>query len=131
MSREVMARGNLHDLSKYESEEFPIYAGMMDEFEKYPYGTEGHAKAKAAIKPAVDHHYQHNRHHPEHFENGIEGMNLVDLLEMICDWKSATLNHPDRPGNLTKSIELATEKYNISPQLAQILYNTAKDFEML
>ena len=58
-------------------------------------------------------------------------MNLVDIIEMLCDWKSATQNHPENPGDLKKSIETAAKKYNISPQLTRILYNTAIDFEML
>ena len=131
MSQEVIRRGNQHDASKYDPEEFPIYAEMTDEFQHHPFGSVGYENAKEAIKPASEHHFRHNRHHPEHFGNGIDGMNLVDLLEMVCDWKSATLNNPDRPGDLTKSIQIATEKYKISPQLAKILYNTAVDFEML
>ena len=126
-----MTRGNQHDLSKYESEEFPVYAGQIDEFEKHFYGSDGYNKAKAAIRPATEHHFKHNRHHPEHFPNGIEGMNLVDLLEMLCDWKSATENHPQHPGDLKNSFAVATKKYKISPQLNQILYNTAVDFGML
>lgn len=131
MSQEVLQRGLTHDDSKFGPEEFPIYAEMMDEFEKHPYASDGYNKAKEAIKPATDHHYKYNRHHPEHFEDGINGMNLVDLLEMLCDWKSATQNHPEHPGDLKKSIVLAGEKYKISPQLAQMLYNTAIDFDML
>lgn len=33
----------------------------------------------------LDHHYQNNDHHPEHFELGINGMNLLQLLEMLAD----------------------------------------------
>jgi len=131
LSQEVMTRGNHHDLSKYEPEEFPLYAALIDEFETHFYGSEGYNKAKEAIKPATEHHFKYNRHHPEHFPNGIEGMNLVDLLEMLCDWKSATENHPQHPGDLNNSFAMAKKKYNISPQLEQILYNTAKDFGML
>ena len=52
-------------------------------------------------------------------------------MKMLVDWKAATQNHPEVPGDLTKSIHLAAKKYKISPQLARILYNTAIDFEML
>ena len=131
MSQEVMLRGNRHDDSKYEDAEFPIYADMIDEFEKHPYGSKGYDAAKASIKSATDHHFKHNRHHPEYHPEGIDGMTLVDLLEMLADWKAATQNHPDNPGDLRNSIALETKKYKISPQLARILYNTAIDFEML
>lgn len=128
IAQEVMRRGNEHDQSKLESPELEIYAHNVDEFEKYPFGSEGYNKAKAALKEATDHHFKHNRHHPEHFEDGIEGMNLVDLLEVVCDWKSATLNHPEQPGDMQKSLQVAVERYKISPQLAKILYNTMRDY---
>ena len=42
------------------------------------------------FKPAIDHHYANNRHHPEHWPNGINDMTLMDLIEMLADWKAAT-----------------------------------------
>ena len=126
-----MLRGNLHDQSKFEDVEFLPYSEVIDEFAKYPYGSPERDKLYASIKPASEHHFKNNRHHPEYFSNGIEGMNLVDLIEMLVDWKSATQNHPAIPGDLKKSIEIASKKYNISPQLTRVLYNTAIDFEML
>lgn len=131
ISQEVMLRGNRHDETKLDPEELPHYVATIDEFDKHPFGSEGYAKAKESLGPAVVHHYKHNRHHPEHFEGGIEGMNLIDLLEMLADWKSATQNHPENPGNMARSLTLGIEKYKISPQLAIILYNTARDLEML
>lgn len=131
LSQEVIRRGYDHDMSKFEPEELPYYVATIDEFDKHPFGTDGHKKAKESLGPSVQHHYKHNRHHPEHFENGVSGMNLIDLLEMVCDWKSATLNHPERPGNMANSIKWAVEKYKISPELASILYNTARDYDML
>lgn len=128
IAREIMQRGNDHDQSKYSDQEFPVYARTIKEFDKHQFGTEGYKKAKESLGPALEHHFKHNRHHPEHFEMGIDGMTLVDLLEMVCDWKSATLNHPEKPGNMTKSLEMAIVKYNISPQLARVLYNTMREF---
>ena len=131
LSQEVIRRGYDHDMTKFDAVEFPYYSEAIDDFEKHPFGTDGYKKAKESLGEAVKHHYAHNRHHPEHFPDGIKGMNLIDLLEMLCDWKSATQNHPEKPGDLKKSIAWATEKYNISPELVQILYNTARDYEML
>lgn len=130
LSQEVMQRGNKHDETKLGPEELPHYVATIDEFEKHPYGSDGYHKAKESLGPSVVHHYKHNRHHPEHFHNGIEGMNLVDLLEMLVDWKAATQNHPEQPGNTAKSLVLAIGKYKISPQLTQILLNTMTDFEL-
>ena len=79
------------------------------------------------MKPALDHHYAKNKHHPEHYPDGINDMTLVDLVEMFADWKAATMRHND--GNLLKSIEINTKRFNIDKQLAQIFVNTAKLFD--
>jgi hypothetical protein len=51
----------------------------------------------------LKHHYAHNRHHPEFFgEDGVDGMSLVDVIEMLADWKAATEHHDD--GDLAKSL---------------------------
>jgi len=42
------------------------------------------------MKPALEHHYALYRHHPEHFQNGIDDMNLIDLVEMFADWKASS-----------------------------------------
>lgn len=130
ISQEIMRRGNEHDCSKLCSPELEIYSRNVDEFDNHPFGSPEYVKAIEQIMDAKIHHWKFNRHHPEHFKNGIEGMNLVDLMEMLCDWKSATLNHPRHPGDMRKSVEIAAEKYKISPQLVQILYNTMRDFDL-
>lgn len=63
------------------------------------------------------------------FEHGIDDMNLVDIVEMLCDWKAASLRHHD--GNLLKSIEFNAKRFNYDDQLKHILLNTAKLFDEL
>ena len=76
------------------------------------------------MKIALDHHYAENRHHPEHFENGIQEMNIVDICEMIADWKAASLRHAD--GDIMKSIEINQKRFGYSDELKSILINTVK-----
>ncbi len=76
------------------------------------------------MKVALDHHYAQNRHHPEHYKNGIDDMTLVDLVEMLCDWKAATLKHND--GNILRSLEINSKRFNMSPQVYNILKNTVE-----
>lgn len=52
-------------------------------------------------------------------------MSLVDLVEMLSDWRSATKRNKD--GNLVKSIEINCQKYGISPQLRKIFENTVRE----
>ena len=53
----------------------------------------------------------------------IGQMNLLDVLEMFCDWKAATMRHND--GNLRKSIEHNGGRFKMAPQLIEIFENTA------
>jgi len=56
-------------------------------------------------------------------------MNLIDLVEMLCDWSASCARYKD--GNILTSISINTERFNISPDLASILRNTAELFELL
>ena len=86
------------------------------------YGSDEYKSFLEGLKPALDRHYSNNRHHPEHFENGISGMNLIDLLEMICDWKASSERHAD--GNIFNSIEVNQKRFGYSDDLKEILKNT-------
>jgi hypothetical protein len=116
-----------HDATKMSTPELELFTEVTERLAGCTYGTEEYNKFLNELKPALDHHYARNRHHPEHYANGIEGMTLVDIVEMFCDWKAATLRHND--GNILKSIEHNTKRFNISPQLAQIFKNTAELFD--
>jgi hypothetical protein len=54
-------------------------------------------------------------------------MNLIDLIELFCDWKASSLRHNN--GNLLKSIEINAKRFNISEQLTKIFENTADFIE--
>lgn len=55
----------------------------------------------------------------------VDSMTLCDLVEMLCDWKAAT--ERNKNGNIRTSIEKNTGRYNMSPQLAQIMQNTVRE----
>jgi hypothetical protein len=89
------------------------------------YGSDEYKQLLAELKPALDHHYAINRHHPEHYENGIRGMNLVDLVEMFCDWYAASKRHDD--GDIMKSIAINQKRFGYSDDLKAIFENTCRD----
>lgn len=86
------------------------------------YGSDEYKEFLKGLKPALDRHYKNNRYHPEHFKNVIKGMNLIDVLELICDWKASSERHED--GDVYKSIELNQDRFNYSDDLKSILKNT-------
>lgn len=151
----LIKRADLHDRSKLRSPEKEIFDEFTPKLKGSTYGSEEYKGFLAAMKPALDHHYAHNSHHPEHYGyqecnlcfarfpkdhaghcdkcgNGqftlrpnVDGMSLLDLIEMFCDWKAATERHAD--GDLGKSIQLNAKRFNLTPQLVAIFENTKKE----
>lgn len=120
--KELLHRGENHDNSKFEEPELSIFAEKTYKLKDTEYGSEEYKKLLEEVKPAIIHHYSKNRHHPEHWVNGINDMDLLDISEMLCDWKAATERNKD--GNIRKSLEINAQKYDIHPQLRKILENT-------
>ena len=120
--RELLLRGECHDQSKLESPEVESYDAITHQLRGLTYGSDEYRAVLRAHKPAITHHYQHNRHHPEHFPNGYKDMTLLDLLEMLCDWKAAGLRHAD--GDIYRSLDINHQRFGYSYELHQILKNT-------
>lgn len=117
-------RGIRHDASKLESPELEVFTEVTPRLAALTYGSEEYDASLKEIQVALTHHYALNRHHPEHFTRGIEDMTLIDIMEMLCDWKAASLRQHD--GNLLKSIELNAQRFGYDDQLKKIFINTAK-----
>lgn len=124
---ELGRRANAHDQSKLGSPEKELFDEMTPILKTLTYGSEEYKASLAKLKPALDHHYKVNSHHPEHYEDGIEGMDLLDIVEMFCDWLAATERVKD--GDIRKSIEYNHLRFNMSGQLVKIFKNTIKYFE--
>ena len=125
MVLELMCRMQGHDASKLRSPEKEIFDVYTPKLKECVYGSEEYQTHLTEMKVALEHHYKNNRHHIEHFKNGIQGMTLIDLIEMICDWKAATLRNKD--GDILKSIEMNQKRFGYSDELKQILINTVKE----
>src|SRR6266702_1141127 len=120
---DLMQRAIVHDNSKFEPEEFDAFEEATPRLKEVVYGSEEYKAELRKIKPAIQHHYQVNRHHPEYFgEAGINGMTLIDLVEMVCDWIAATQRVKD--GDIDKGLVINKERFHIDDQLFQIIKNT-------
>ncbi|MFC1436699.1 DUF5662 family protein [Streptacidiphilus sp. N1-10] len=127
--KELIDRSTQHDLSKTREPELSTYDQCVPRLHEATYGTAEYAAAVAAMGEGLRHHYAHNRHHPEHFPDGINGMTLVDLVEMLADWKAATERGGD--GDLARALQINRERFGITAQLMDILTNTAHHYHWL
>lgn len=121
-SCEILSRAKKHDQSKLEEPEKSTFDEVTPLLKDLKFGSEEYTEATKKIKPALDHHYSVNTHHPQHYENGINGMNLFDIVEMFFDWMAAGERTKD--GNIMYSIAVNSERFGISKQLKKILENT-------
>jgi len=113
-----------HDESKLNPPEKEIFDEFTPKLKHSTYGSDDYKQFLKDMKPALDHHYANNRHHPEHFPNGMNDMNLIDLLEMLVDWKAATLRHDD--GDILRSIEINQERFGYSDEMKELLLRTVE-----
>jgi len=121
----IAARSLLHDASKLVEPEKSMYNEYTPLLKDLTYGSDEYKDTLKKMGVALRHHYQENTHHPEHFENGVNGMTLLDVVEMLADWKAASLRHSN--GNIMESLKINKERFGISDQLAEILENTVKN----
>lgn len=126
ITQELSKRAITHDDSKLEEPEASGYAHYTSKLAGLTYGSDEYKKCLEQMKPTIEHHYKYNRHHPEHHENGIKDMNLVDIVEMLCDWAAACKRHND--GNIYNSIEINQKRFGYNDELKQILINTVKAY---
>lgn len=121
---ELLKRASCHDASKLESPEAEEFERLTPILKDLSYGTPEYDACLHELSVALKHHYENNTHHPQHYANGINGMDLFDIMEMFFDWKASSERHTD--GDITKSIEFGAKRFGIDTQLAQIFTNTAK-----
>jgi hypothetical protein len=127
-AQQLMQRAKIHDLSKLKPPELEAFDTISGTLNGVPYGSPEYKQGIAKLGPALEHHYLNNPHHPHSSRGGIAGMSLVDLVEMWIDWYAACLRHQD--GSLEQSIRINAERFQISPQLTQILENTRLEFNL-
>lgn len=113
-----------HDESKLHDPEIDKFAKLISKpIASYPYMGEAYKKALAELGEALTHHYEHNRHHPEYHKHGVKDMNILDLVEMLLDWKAAGLRTTN--GDLFDSINMNRDRFNIPDDLYKLLINSA------
>ncbi len=124
ISSYLMRRAQDHDATKLINPErrlFDTYAPLLRET---TYDSPQYREHLRHMGAALEHHYAYNRHHPEHFRRGIHDMTLLDMIEMLADWKAAVQRHAD--GDLEHSIKVNADRFGYGPEITGLLLNTAR-----
>lgn len=122
MAENLYARAYAHDRSKLESPEKEVFDAVTPRLRELAYGSDEYKACLVEMGEALAHHYAANSHHPEHYPDGIDGMSLLDLVEMAADWKAASERHAG--GSMAASLEINRKRFGMSDQLAAVFRNT-------
>lgn len=118
-------RGIVHDKSKLREPEFSMWK-KMDEEPRYKYGTKEYNEKINRYKEVFDLHYRQNRHHPEHWSGFYSEMDLIDVIEMLCDW----LGYKDdiTIKEAEELVNMQCKRYEFNSTFQSLLYNTLKNY---
>lgn len=124
----LISRGIAHDATKLHSPEKDMYDKYVPQMRAAKYGSPEYKEILDAMnKEGLNHHYEYNSHHPEHFENGVNDMSLFDIFEMFADHMVAC-----KCGNDVEKFKTAlstnAKRFGFSEQLESILLNTFIDY---
>jgi hypothetical protein len=126
---DLIERAHEHDRSKLFEPEVSVFDEFTPKLEHSTYGSDEYKQFLEGMGAGLQHHYEVNDHHPEHFEHGIADMNLLQVMEMLCDWKAATERHDD--GDLGRSIHQNAERFGYGDEFTRLLWNTAGEMGWL
>lgn len=113
ISQQIEARIVEHDSSKFQEDEFEGFVEINIVARTHPYGSQEY-KDSISHNNAVELHRQRNRHHPEYHQTGVEDMTLVELIEMVCDWKAASETYGQT--SFQESLSIQAKRFNLTPE---------------
>jgi hypothetical protein len=125
-AKRLLDRAVSHDASKFSEVERKSYVEPVWELNTREVE---YRRLTAQMGEGWEHHKVHNTHHPEFVlmnqpefaGDPFSGMDLFDLLEMLCDWIAAS----KRRGNLPSApIERFRNELGLDHQLECVLRNT-------
>lgn len=129
----LVRRADRHDASKLVSPEVEAFDIATPKLAGLVYGSEEYKQSLRDLGPALQHHFKANDHHPEHYENGVRGMSLMALIEMLCDWRAAServkqrTDDPEKVKSFESGLAFNKERFGISDDLYEILLNTSRE----
>jgi hypothetical protein len=123
VAKDLIDRAHRHDASKLVEPELSTFDEFTPKLRDSTYGSDEYKSFLAGMGEGLKHHYASNDHHPEHHPGGVRDMDLVQMIEMLADWKAATLRHAD--GDLGRSITQNAKRFDYGDEVTRLLWLTA------
>lgn len=120
------ARAREHDQTKLRFDEFEGFARINKVARNHAFGTpEYDASMEEAKKPGgcIHLHFSRNAHHPE-FHDSEKDMGLLDLMEMVMDWKAASMTYGTN--TLAESLPIQLERHDFDPWQVRVIHEMVK-----
>lgn len=112
LAHQLQQRALLHDLSKFQLDEF---AGIVEINQVAREHRIDSPEYKASIQAeAVKLHWSRNPHHPEFYPGGIKDMSLLDLVEMVIDWRAASETYGRT--SFSESLRIQRERFMMTDE---------------
>lgn len=83
----LLQRANIHDNSKLVGSELKLLSDIYGNQSAF---IDPNVLLSEKERSIIEEHWQHNCHHPEHFENIVD-MSELDIIEMVCDWYARSM----------------------------------------
>ena len=128
VARELISRGRTHDNSALGSPEIEVYHRFFSEYRKYKIGDPRKDEVFAQMAEAIGHHFQYNDHHPEHFENGINDMDLIQLMQFTADIMSWS---EQEQVDIFEILPMIRDKCGMVDQVYNLICNTITEIKRL
>lgn len=110
VAHRLLERADAHDLSKLAEDELEGMARISQN----KLGSPEYVSALSS--PVVKLHWSRNSHHPEHFAQGFKDMSVLDVIEMVCDWKATNIVRGRGYLEWEKSVDIMAERLQLSVQ---------------
>ena len=126
LSNRLAERAIEHDLSKLSKDELAGFVEVNQIARLHPYGSPEH-KASLSGNKTIDLHFSRNSHHPEYWPNGIDDMSLLDLIELVVDWKAASLTYGQT--SLQDSLAIQQKRFNLDDKMMWLISLIVEELE--
>ena len=123
ITEKLKTRAKTHDASKLKEPELTQYTEAEEKLEKFKPGSPEYLKIRDKYDIILSKHFTKNPHHPEHFKNGFNDMSILDLLDVLTDWR---LDCGD--GDWNKFVDDRRDYYRMDDQVVRIFKNSKKIF---